>query len=417
MSPYGVWLYDLTVLWGIPIAPADSISTYVDPNSDPGTNAEASLNEAEFRLEVGSPHMNGSDSYANATLFKDFVPKHTITNPTFYFRFHAKGVMDAQGSPDSYTILKVFLRLWHNQNKLSQSSQIIHTSYGERKLIDCYNETSWTYYGELVEGNTYTIEYGFSAFEHEAYTNFNSGTDRIRAVWLIKADNYKLTVKTRTTGGSEISGVNVWVDGNPVSPSPVTVIVSAGEHIVQVESYFLRGSFEYTFSHWEDSSTNNPRSVPVSSNKTITAYYDKEYIGTCPTLFVWNGTDYAYETLLDIRGDSDVTLQHRITQPLVKDGIFYKLSLRELDEFTSHIDQVKLYAVDANGMMHTCILTSAIHSQLGRVTAFLWLDDEIRVDLHPTEKIDLKFTLPCFHGNIAYFIFEINGHNRKWPGE
>jgi 3-dehydroquinate synthase class II len=131
----------------------------------------------------------------------------------------------------------------------------------------------------------------------------------------------------------------------------------------------------------------------------------------CPTLFVWNGTDYVYETLLDIHGDSDVTLQHRIEQSIVKDGIFYKLSLRELDEFTSHIDQVKLYAVDSQGEWHICPLISAIHNEQGWVTLQLRFDDNNRVDMHPTETIDLKFTY--IRDNIAYFIFEINGHNKK----
>lgn len=225
--------------------------------------------------------------------------------------------------------------------------------------------------------------------------------------------SHDLTIRTYLTSGSEITGVNVWVDGSPVSPSPVTATVSQGTHYIGVESYFIRGSFEYTFLHWENNSTNNLRTVPVSSDMTIIAYYYVEYIGTCPTLFVWNGTDYTYETLLNIHAESDITLQHRITQPLVKDGAFYKLSLRELDEFTSYIDQVKLYAVDTNEKTHLCKLTRAVHNRLGNVRTLLLSDDSNRVDLYPTQTINLEFTLPGFNGNIAYFTFEINGHNRK----
>jgi hypothetical protein len=119
-----------------------------------------------------------------------------------------------------------------------------------------------------------------------------------------------------------------------------------------------------------------------------------------------------YEVLLNIHADSDITLEHTIEQPLVRDRIFHKLSLRELDEFTSHIDQVKPYAVDSDGEKHRCPLFSAVHNIQGIVTAKLWFDDEIIVNMHPTETIELKFTLPICN-DIAYFIFEINVYNPK----
>lgn len=135
--------------------------------------------------------------------------------------------------------------------------------------------------------------------------------------------------------------------------------------------------------------------------------------GSCPTLFVWNGTSYLEEGLLDIHAESDVTLHHQIQQSLVKDRRFYKLLLRELDNHTSHIDQVRLYAIDGNGEWHLCPLLFAYHSELGFITWKLRFDDDIRADLAPTEITNLKF-MPLFPFNeTAYFIFEINGHNRK----
>lgn len=47
----------------------------------------------------------------------------------------------------------------------------------------------------------------------------------------------------------------------------------------------------------------------------------------------------------------------------------------------------------------------------------LLLDDSNRVDLKPTEIIDLKFAPSIAYSETAYFIFEINGYNMKWPGE
>ena len=224
----------------------------------------------------------------------------------------------------------------------------------------------------------------------------------------------RLTVRTYVIGGSEISDVKVWIDSDPVRYSPVTITIAEGSHTIKVETEFEIGDWLYTFSHWGDGNISNPRNVNIVGDMSLTAHYAEEYIGRCPTLFVWNGTDYAYEALLDIHAESDITIQHNITQSLVKDGFFYKLSLRELDEFTSHIDQVRLYAVDSDGDWHICPLFSAVHSERGWVTLSLRFDDEIRVDLAPTETIELKFT--HLGDDIAYFIFEINGHNIKWPG-
>ncbi|MDH5459583.1 MAG: hypothetical protein OEW71_00915, partial [Candidatus Bathyarchaeota archaeon] len=230
-------------------------------------------------------------------------------------------------------------------------------------------------------------------------------------VYSLELGRPSLTVKTRKTTGSQISGVKVWIDDVEYC-SPVTLKVDAGTHTVEVESYFFRNDWWiYTFDHWEDGSTDNRRSVPVNDDMTITAYYTEDYL--CPTLFVWNGSQYVYEALLNIHAESDVTVQHQIHETLVQDGLFYKLQLRELDNFTSHIDQVKLYAVDGEGKRYLCPLAYACHSELGKVTWKLRFDDSKRVDLHPTEIIDLKFLPSIPHSETAHFIFEINGYNKK----
>jgi len=222
---------------------------------------------------------------------------------------------------------------------------------------------------------------------------------------------HELTVNTRTTTGSQISNVKVWIDDVQYYSS-VTLNVSQGFYTVEVESYFFRSEWWlYTFDHWEDGSTDNPRTVYVYSDMVVQAYYTVDYL--CPTLFVWNGSEYVYETLLNIHAESDITVQHQIQQTLVQDGTFYKLQLRELDNFTSHIDQVKLYAVDSEGEWHLCPLTYAYHSELGKVTWKLFFDDEKRVALTPTQTIDLKFLPSIPYGKTVDFIFELNGYNRK----
>jgi len=89
------------------------------------------------------------------------------------------------------------------------------------------------------------------------------------------------------------------------------------------------------------------------------------------------------------------------------------LSLRELDNHTSHIDQVRLLAVDAQDNWYECALHLAWHNNLGRVDTLLAYNDEQRVDMAPEERTALIFMLPENANNIQQFIFEINGHNAK----
>lgn len=194
----------------------------------------------------------------------------------------------------------------------------------------------------------------------------------------------------------------------------MTLNVNAGTHTVQADSEFWRNEWWcYTFDHWNDGVQDNPRNILVDRDMTLTAYYTVDYL--CPTLFVWNGSQYVYETLLDIHAESDVTVQYPIQQLLMLGGLSYKLQLRELDNFTSHIDQVKLYAVDQNGEWH---LSPLVYARLNQtyITLKLLFDDDWRVDLAPSEIIDLKF-LPSSipQSQIAHFIFEINGYNKKVP--
>jgi hypothetical protein len=218
-----------------------------------------------------------------------------------------------------------------------------------------------------------------------------------------------LTFRTPDTGGSQIVGIGVTINGQRYE-SPVVLAVAKGIYTVTVDHKYYRPYSEFTFKYWEDGSTNPTRTVNVNDDTTITAYYYEKRYGSCPTLFVWNGTHYAEEGILDIHAESDVTVQHVIQNALAY-GV-YKLQLRELDNFTSHIDQVKLYAVDDEGEWHNCPLIYARHSELGKVTWKLLFDDENRIDLTPTQTVNLKF-LPAIYGETAYFIFEINGYNSK----
>jgi len=173
---------------------------------------------------------------------------------------------------------------------------------------------------------------------------------------------------------------------------------SAGTYNISVRAQDINGTWSESWSE--------------TTEVTITGGGGGGGGGGCPTLFSWNRTAYAEEALLDIHSNSDVTVDYTLSHlnPLNR---YCLLSLRELDNYTSHIDYVKLYAVDNQGIWHECNLFLAWHSELGRVNHLLALDDDERVDLAPGERATLLFLLPKNIGDIQFFIFELNGHNPK----
>lgn len=77
-------------------------------------------------------------------------------------------------------------------------------------------------------------------------------------------------------------GVQVWIDGNTYiayASTPASVIVKEGQHTIQVERSFLKEEwmpgyyYIYTFDHWSDGSEQNPRTIYITSDTTLTAYY------------------------------------------------------------------------------------------------------------------------------------------------
>lgn len=132
--------------------------------------------------------------------------------------------------------------------------------------------------------------------------------------------------------------------------------------------------------------------------------------GGCPTLFVWNGIKYENEGTLNVHARSDVTVVHNIKNRLVEEEGKFFLELRELDNFTTHIDQVKLFGLTEHGLKELKLKNAFLDEK--DVTEILRKDDDVRVDLKPGKVVRLIF---LSNGeNFSEFVFEINGYNRKF---
>jgi hypothetical protein len=140
----------------------------------------------------------------------------------------------------------------------------------------------------------------------------------------------------------------------------------------------------------------------------------------CPILYVYNGSEYACEGLLDIHNPDcvDIVRNHTIiSSPVPVNGLL-RMSLVEHPQTDSHIDQVKLYAVLENNMEIRLPLVWAWHSDDGFVLSQLLLSDDWRTETlgadhnnGTSQFIDLRFVaLPsCIH--VKAYIFQIEGYN------
>ena len=215
-------------------------------------------------------------------------------------------------------------------------------------------------------------------------------------------------------GTGKILAIYVCTHGGTTKPAPgpyahdygssVTVTANA-EPDWRFLSWVLDGTVKYA----------NPITLTMNSDHTLKTYFCGSGGGgeICPTLFVWDGSDYNDLGVIDIHADEDVVREVPVPSEIV--GINEhkaQFRLREgwegLTYSHSEIDQVKLLAVDDDGNQGLCPLVKATHSELGNVQPQLLLSDNQKCDMYLLETIDLTFVVPS---QTDEFVFVIEGCN------
>jgi len=112
------------------------------------------------------------ENYAITTLNKNFVPSRNLTNPKFLFGFHDKGYMN---TPHGWADLRAIFKLFAPNGSLlfMLNSQIHYENGTTSRYFDDYYTIDYTYHGTLLAQQTYTIEYGFSTYAYQAYSDFD----------------------------------------------------------------------------------------------------------------------------------------------------------------------------------------------------------------------------------------------------
>jgi hypothetical protein len=90
-----------------------------------------------------------------------------------------------------------------------------------------------------------------------------------------------LTVLAEDQYNTSLNDADVYIDGELVGYTGSTLNISSGTHQVFLNDFWETGNtgYRYSFTHWEDNSTTNPRNLTITTDTTITAHFNKKW---CP---------------------------------------------------------------------------------------------------------------------------------------
>ncbi|MCL6579465.1 MAG: pre-peptidase C-terminal domain-containing protein, partial [Candidatus Bathyarchaeota archaeon] len=280
-------------------------------------------------------------------------------------------------------------------------------------------------YYEYSNWSPYTT---VSISQNDAGTGGDSGNDLTTAS-SISPGSYKGTLyKSNPTDTNDYykfyaqSGQSIYVSMTPPSGVDFDLQLYDPNGYLKAGSYYGAG-YTDSVSYTADSTGYWRIRIYIYSGEGQYSFYVSVYWpggGGCPILYVYNGTEYICESLLDIHNPDgiDVVYNHTlVTMPQRVDGA-YLFRLVEHPQTISHIDQVKLYAILEDKTLIRLPLIWAWHSEDGNVLPQLLFSDDWKTDTlganwnnGTSQSIDLKFAALNPNMPIIGFIFQIEGNN------
>jgi len=213
---------------------------------------------------------------------------------------------------------------------------------------------------ELSGGETATIAFTVNATTEGKHT---IGVNSLSTSFKIVPTGYHTLSIQRNGKGS--SQVPFTLNGES-KLIPFTELLPVGTYIIALPSTFETETALFEFVDWSDGATTPTRTINLENRLILAAeYFLVSGIASCPSLYVWNGTNYVYradvsagtgylpyfisfgENHTRVFGYSDpwdyVKLDNGQIQP--RNG-YYDMTLTELVEEIDYIDSVKLLVVD-----------------------------------------------------------------------
>ena len=145
--------------------------------------------------------------------------------------------------------------------------------------------------------------------------------------------------------------------------TPYSELLNVGMYTITFPEQYNFPTAVYQFVKWEDGSWNNTRTINLQSFMLLAAHYSTTRC--CPSLYVWNGTNYVYRTevsdgtgylgILDyFREDGTMVFAYSYPWDYIKlersqlqprNG-YYDMTLTQVWDEISYIDSVQLLVVD-----------------------------------------------------------------------
>jgi len=361
-------------------------------------------------------------------------------------------------SHDWYEHEVTFTSTSSNQFKMELSLGIADP-YGICSIEGGYSTTitktsisSWT---ESISGNHWKVVYVRMAFlrVHGTVKYFNNEVRSYDAMILESADWSNIYVTSDIWGDNkELPLINIDYydspndgDTNPdkfyylgdqsktYSEVKETSVYFGINLKVSTKYFTLSGSAKFTWTSSSGLSIKHKFTGPGPLPSTVDYYYLMMYNfftlnikpvreggGGCPILYVYDGSQYREEGLLDIHNADglDIITSHTLlTEPEATDN-YYLLRLVEHPITISNIDRVQLFGIRrGSGRLVQLTLVSAIHTTWGEVLTKLLFSDDDRIHMlgadhtgHASQSIDLKFYASA-NLRLEGFLFVIEGNN------
>lgn len=214
---------------------------------------------------------------------------------------------------------------------------------------------------EAIDNKTVQVSAGSSTTVAFTVTETNIGTYRVQINTLTGSFNVVPDGTHTLSINTAYSGLEFTLNGKS-NTTPFSALLSVGTYTIGMPAAVNT----YTFQRWEDGSTNPTRTINLASSMSLYAYFSgASGRGSCPSLYVWNGTEYKYASEISdgpgwlgfvnyYRPDGTIAFAYSDPWSYIKlDSTqlqpvnnYYRMAITEDSDEIFYLDSVKLVAVD-----------------------------------------------------------------------
>ena len=216
--------------------------------------------------------------------------------------------------------------------------------------------------GATIDNKTAQVLGGASTTVDFTITEVSTGTYNVQIGTLTGSFSVAPAGMHTLTVNTAYAGLEFTLDGQNKT-TPFSALLSVGTHTVAMPA----AVGTYMFQRWEDGSTNPTRTIDLAGPMSLYAYFSGGINGrgSCPSLYVWNGTEYVYTSEVSdgpgwlgfvsyFNPDRTITFAYSNPWSYIKSDStqlqpvngYYRMAITEGSDEIFYLDSVKLVAVD-----------------------------------------------------------------------